>query len=97
MALSAAPVGQFHRAQDFLQLAEPRAGLVGTDLRLRLAGRVPDPAQLQVWVRLYAVAPDSAAGLVTDPQALRALLDGQEPAAWFLVPLVERQFDWYVV
>ncbi|HCC33718.1 MAG TPA: hypothetical protein DEQ28_07485 [Clostridiales bacterium] len=91
--LSAAPFGQGANARDLMHLVEPGAGLIGADLRLRVAGRVLDPAYVKVQVCLYPVPPAFAGGVVPDRQALASLMDEQEPAFSRLASLTEHRFD----
>jgi hypothetical protein len=91
--LSDAPFGQVANAQDLIQLIEPGAGLLGADLRVRVAGRVLDPSYVKVQVCLYPVAPAFAGGKVPDRQTLASLLDSRKPEFSRLAPLTDRQFE----
>jgi len=96
VVLAAVSPGQVANARSLVHLVEPGGGLLGADLRLRMAGGVPDPTYVKVQVCLYPVAPAFAAGRVPDPQALASLMDGQEPAVSRLVPLTEGRFEFDV-
>ena len=93
VVLSAVPVGQVANARNLMHLVEPSAGLLGADLRLRLAGQVLDPSYVKVQVCLYSVAPTFADGTVPNRQALASVMDGREPALSRLVPLAEGRFE----
>jgi transglutaminase-like putative cysteine protease len=96
VVLAAVPSGQVANARGLVRLDEPGSGLLGADLRLRMAGGVLDPAYVKVQVCLYPVAPTFAAGRVPDRQALASLMDGQEPAVSRLVSLTEGRFEFDV-
>ncbi|HSW10048.1 MAG TPA: stalk domain-containing protein [Bacillota bacterium] len=93
VVLSDAPFGEVANARHLIRLVEPGAGLIGADLRLRVAGRVLDPSYVKVQACLYQVPPAFAGGAVPDRQALASLMEGQEPLLSRLVSLTENRFE----